>query len=180
MFNKADQHYRAIQVSYRERRAKRSGVRYMNHIDEGLAILTEIDAGLTAHQAFCIHPIVQADRDFRQAFSEDSIFQSYKVDPGVVALAVEYRVVANAYLSDKPVPFKLENILLSTLPEVNFMLIADKVQNRKDFELYHASTHPRSKAIQNYFVAWLQRLGISQEQYIELALVADKENCDGK
>ena len=150
----------------------------MNHIDEGLAILTEIDAGLTAHQAFCLHPIVQADRDFRQAFGEDSIFQSYKVDLEVVALAVEYRVVANSYLSDKPVPKSMDDILLSTLPEVNMMLIADKVQNRKDFELHHKGKHPRSGELEVYFKIWLIRLGISEEQYIELALLADNAECD--
>jgi hypothetical protein len=45
------------------------------------------------------------------------------------------------------------------------MLIADKVQNRKDFELYHEATHPRSKELAMYFRLWLEKLGVSEENY---------------
>lgn len=45
------------------------------------------------------------------------------------------------------------------------MLIADKVQNYKDFEIYHKSTHPRSKELDQYFKNWLQKLNINTDQY---------------
>ena len=45
--------------------------------------------------------------------------------------------------------------------------IADKIQNRKDFELYHELTHPRSKELIQYFKNWLEKLGVSEEAYQE-------------
>jgi hypothetical protein len=45
------------------------------------------------------------------------------------------------------------------------MLIADKIRNRKDFELYHKSTHERSKELDMYFKIWLGTLGVNEERY---------------
>lgn len=53
--------------------------------------------------------------------------------------------------------------------DVQHMLIADKVQNRKDFECYHLGTHPRSAERLPYFKNWLEVLGISESRYQELA-----------
>lgn len=169
---KRDLHYQVIALYYGGQTAKRSGVPYMNHIDEGLAILEQLDASVDAMRAFCLHPIVQADQDMRSALAPDSLLLSYRVDLAPIALAIEYRVVANAYLSTQPVPSKIEDILLSTLPEVNQMLVADKVQNRKDFEAHHRGQHPRSREIERYFRTWLERLGVSEEMYRELAKAA--------
>ena len=79
------------------------------------------------------------------------------VRPRVLALALEYRNIANAHLSWHPAG--VDAFSLSPLPEVNDMLVADKVQNRKDFELYHASTHPRRARLAEYFAEWMAKLG---------------------
>lgn len=42
------------------------------------------------------------------------------------------------------------------------MLVADKVQNYKDFSLYHADTHPRAKELERYFQNWFCRLNIDR------------------
>jgi hypothetical protein len=47
------------------------------------------------------------------------------------------------------------------------MLIADKIQNRKDFELYHLGKHERSSELDSYFKNWLERLDITEEFYQE-------------
>ena len=53
------------------------------------------------------------------------------------------------------------------------MLLADKIQNRKDFERYHKGTHQRSAELEQYFKNWLTRLGVSQEFYAEMAAQLD-------
>ena len=45
-------------------------------------------------------------------------------------------------------------------PEVRLMLIADKVQNYKDFMLHHFMTHKRSNQLYMYFHNWFTLLDI--------------------
>ena len=154
--------YKLISQFYKDRDAKRSQVPLMNHINEGLIILDAISATEYAKQAFCIHPLVQPDKDLKKNFNA----VAFACSPAVVMLAMEYRNVANAYLSDKintdwP-------LTLSPLDEVNDMLVADKVQNRKDFITYHQGTHSRSDELTRYFDAWLDALGIDATTYESL------------
>jgi hypothetical protein len=155
--------YKAIQSFYGDDRAERSQCYKMNHIDEGLYIMHLYGATENAKKAFCVHPIIQNDLDlaanwetFREQFS-----------PTVVGLAMEYRNIANAYLSHREIS-SLADIQLSPLKEVNDMLIADKVQNYKDFIIYHSGTHKRKKELDKYFNDWLQKLNISKERFVEI------------
>ena len=144
--------YRMISEFYGDRRSERSKVLLMNHINEGIAVLDDICASMDAIEAFCIHPMLQADEDLEQNLS----YVSRHVSAYVVALALEYRSVANEYLSHKV--GSMTNIRLSPLAEVNDMLIADKVQNSKDFYLYHYDTHGRAEELDQYFRVWLEVL----------------------
>ena len=82
-------------------------------------------------------------------------------DASILALALEYRNIANATLSARAIAGP-EDIPLSPLADVNLILIADKIQNRKDFLLHHASTDPRAAELDRYFKLWLERLGVSE------------------
>jgi hypothetical protein len=158
--------YRAIASFYGARTAARSGVMLMHHIDEGLAVLDRIGATERAARAFCLHPIVQRDEDLAAAYPK---IDELTDDPRVLALAMEYRNIANATLSQRPIASASE-IPLSPLEEVTHMLVADKVQNRKDFVSHHRGTHPRSAELDRYFALWLERLGVSESRYEALAL----------
>ena len=48
------------------------------------------------------------------------------------------------------------------------MLIADKVQNMKDFITYHYKKHKRSDELMGYFNKWLDALDVSTETYHSL------------
>lgn len=157
--------YRAVETFYGDRRAKRSGLHTMNHIDEGLAVLAWLEASDKAQRAYCLHPLVQADADLLASYPH--LAQATE-DPQVLALALEYRNVANAYLSHRTVT-GAEEVALSPLAEVNDMLRADKVQNYKDFIRHHRPTHPRAEALDRYFRTWLDRLEIPLERFERLA-----------
>ena len=140
--------YQSIKKAYGTRTSKRSGVPLMNHIDEGLIILDQIGASILAKRAYCLHPLYQDDEDLLVNLSPDlmSHFNAY-----IVALAIEYRSIANNFLSENIELIKLsDEIRLSPIKDVNMMLIADKVQNRKDFELYHQGTHTLSNELDVY------------------------------
>lgn len=155
--------YALIADYYGEKIAQRSGVPLINHIHEGLIILSAIGASSNAMQAYCLHPILQSD----EALADNLHYNFAGINHTTLLLTMEYRSVANEYLSKRTIQ-GLNEIRLSPLKDVNDMLIADKVQNRKDFDLYHKGTHERSEALSAYFQNWLARLGISEARYQEL------------
>ncbi len=155
--------YLAISQFYGTRRAKRSQLPLMNHINEGVTVLERIGASYHAMAAFCLHPLFQPDEELRTVGLSYALYTA-GLRPAV--LTMEYRRVANAHLSHHVKPET--GVMLSPLKEVNDMLIADKVQNRKDFDLFHKGTHPRSDRLTEYFAEWLDALGISEERYQEL------------
>ncbi|MBM9579580.1 hypothetical protein JWG45_20755 [Leptospira sp. 201903070] len=144
--------YEWIREFYGEKKAERSQVPLIRHIDEGLEILSEIGASEFAKRAFCLHPIFQSDTDLRENHPRASDVEGY-----VMMLVMEYRKTANSYLSKRTIQ-SIDEIELSPLLEVNQMLYADKIQNQKDFRIYHASSHGRSQELEEYFKNWLKRL----------------------
>lgn len=158
----ASREFHAIAGRYGARIAERSGVPYIRHVIDGLWILDKIDACLTARLAYCLHPLAQADEDL-------STFDPYLAStPEVLLATIEYRNVANRYLSFHHGQPGYQP-LLSPVASVNEMLVADKVQNRKEFEIYRATSHPNTERLADYFRAWLTSLGISEARYRELA-----------
>jgi hypothetical protein len=151
--------YAAVAEFYGGRRAARSGMAYMQHINEGLVILDAIDASVVAKLAFCLHPLAQSDDDL-PAF--DPHLAS---TPEVLVATIEYRNVANRCLSHhtgvRP--------HLSPLAAVNEMLVADKVQNRKDYAAEAERTGSHRPELAAYFDAWLGVLGVTPARYDELA-----------
>lgn len=153
--------YQIISNFYKDTKANRSGVFLMNHIDEGLYILEKIGASDVAKKAYCLHPILQSD---------EALIYNYEllndINSQVLISCVEYRSVANEYLSKRKIS-SIEEIRLSPLKDVNDMLIADKIQNKKDFEIYHKGNHHRSDELDEYFNKWLTKLNVTDEFYSE-------------
>jgi len=120
-------------------------------------------------EAFCLHPLLQSDDDLATFCSENGLLGNWPKGQWkgrVLILAMEYRRIANAYLSTRVIE-TIDEIKLSVLPEVQEMLVADKVQNRKDFERYHGK-HPRFVELTAYFRNWLLKLGVSEAEYQQL------------
>ena len=147
--------YALIKYYYGERTANRSKVPFINHIHEGIYVLNCIGASENAVRAFCLHPLPQGDTEL-ESFYYDNLDYIHR---DVLILAMEYRNIANQYLSYRKIK-SIDEISLSPLKEVNEMLIADKIQNYKDFLIYHKDTHQRSDEIDEYFRNWLAKLEI--------------------
>jgi len=148
--------YKAVEHRLQFSYASRSGVHYMRHVDEGLRVLRDIEASEEAKRAFCLHALLQSDAGL---YSYRKDIRDLTPDVYVVMLAMEYRNIANAYLATRQIK-SIDEIALGPLYGVRQMLIADKVQNYKDFLLYHKGTHPRSEQLDQYFKNWLARLEV--------------------
>jgi hypothetical protein len=164
---KNSEEYKFIAKVYGQTRAKRSQVPYINHIDEGLFILeTLFPEDILVQKAFCLHPVFQEDNDLVKNLG----LSLAKLDPQAIVLAMEYRHVANAHLPRHDIK-KPEEIYLGPLEaSMRKMLIADKIQNCKDFELYN-HTHSRAERLHHYFhKEWFPRLNVTEEIYFRFAL----------
>lgn len=175
--------YRAISDHYGVRRAERSQVPLINHIHEGIVIIGALDGMLpdgrrfgerSAAAGYCLHPLFQNDNDLL------TVGQRYAHGvhrPSMVMYAMEYRWRANNWLSDKVgigdygLQFR-DTPDAGPMPEVRAMLIADKVQNYKDFLAHHKGKHVRSAELDLYFEVWLEQLGIDEPTFKKLCAVA--------
>lgn len=169
--------YRAAELLYNDRKecARRSGVPKINHIDEGLLILEELQADLTTMRAWCLHPVMQMDDDLIKAMSPEYFPELWAFDWQAVALAVEYRHCANAYLCRPETDdYDMHDLPNIALHQVHNMLIADKVQNKKDFITYHHGSHDRSDELFDYFNMWLRYLDVTGEYYNKLCNLIDE------
>ena len=171
--------YKEVENYYRDRVAERSKVPLINHIKEGLIVLNEINANETTMKAYCLHPLFQNDSELGNYGLVVASIPS--ISPVAIMLTMEYRARANDWLSEK---VNLSNGLpildgMSShgcLNSVKQMLIADKVQNYKDFKIHHLKSHQRSKDLDAYFNVWLRELGVSHDMYEKLErLILEKE-----
>ena len=149
--------YQLIQSFYGSDRTKRSQVPLIYHIEEGATILHQIGASEIVKDAYYIHPILQSD----EAFNENKSLNFEGIPTEAIILSMEYRRVANSYLSNK----KVDDFVGFSCLEVKQMLIADKVQNYKDFMQFHYSSHPRSKELYEYFHNWFALLEIDYADF---------------
>lgn len=172
--------YRLIKQHYGKQTANLSGVPLIEQIHDGLIILDFLFVGeySYAREAYCLHPLFQSDEQLgktvrRHAKTISMTRDRYgRLDGLSLVLVMEYRNIANQYLSHRSID-SLDDMALSPLFQVNHMLVADKVRSRKDFELYHEHTHPRSAELKQYFKNWLTRLRIPEPlyQYWKQALI---------
>lgn len=153
--------YNIIENIYSEKYSKRTGVNYMNHIDEGLIILNKLSASLDAKLGYIIHPIFQSDEELKRCYNHTSLTN---ISPQSLINALEFRNIINNYSKFRTIK-DFDEIKLSPLKDVNFMVAADIIQKRKDFEQYHIHTHEHSQQLIIYFNNWLKRLNIGEHFY---------------
>jgi len=154
--------YLIMSKVYGDEKASRSGLYLMNHIDEGADIMIQRNASEDAIKAFIAHPMLQDDEHFmdkKELLLNNVMAHCSKY---TLLLCMEYRKVANAYLckpeTDNWTQEQIKFHCPILLSDVREMLVADKVQNYKDFLQYHALTHPRRNELFAYFNNWITYL----------------------
>ena len=165
---KDSKEYLYISKVYGDKKAKRSGLPLMNHIDEGLDILNILNSSDEAKRAFCVHPIFQSENLID--YKNDYLGMTNDDDFVVCGLARKYSILANRFLCTPHTDNWDRSEILRELIAANGgtyiisgniseMLLADKTQNYKDFMLYHYGSHERSHELFNYFNLWINVLG---------------------
>ena len=158
--------YAMISRIYGDRKSKRGKQFLMNHIDEGAALIAYLSKATTTPndilmKAWALHPVLQDNEPYMQNMAECE----RTCDPRAVELAIRYRQAANMYLSGI---YRGPNDLLPEFGEdVGILLIADKVQNYKDMQMFNRH-HPKYQILSGYFENWLNVLSISQEEFLHL------------
>ena len=143
------------------RRSERTAVNYFEHVEEGVKILQMLNAPLLVQQAFVIHPLLQHDDALVENLPHVIYFNSL-----ALVLCMEYRRVAN--LGTRKNIRDTWEISLSPMPEVNLMLVADKIQNRKLYETRLPKDDPDYDEIGRYFMKWMDALSIPEHEYQRL------------
>lgn len=157
--------YLIIEQFYGDTRAKRSGVLMMNHINEGLNVMRALNATPCACAAYCLHPITQNN------CPEDWMLER-EVPPYIWEVAYAYSAAANSFLPSH-IPQGKSAPMLKLSADLRTMLIADKIQNSKDFYLYHSNTHENAATLRAYFSSWLHFLGQNSVNVSELTMACD-------
>lgn len=161
--DQANPYVKAVTAFYGRKTTARSEVPLINHIHEGMVVLNMLGAESKTYGAYCLHPMLQSDAQMVEFANPDSVTRMalttfhYPEFLTVLMLATEYRAAANSFLSNK---LKHE-YRPSPLPQVKQMLIADKIQNYKDFMEYHYARHVNSKRLHEYFFEWFDLLELS-------------------
>lgn len=168
--------YRFITAEYEGKIARRSGLPYLNHINEGVFLIyRRFGFQCDLIDAYCLHPIFQSDRSLTRLVADTKNSFLSKCPSRILIFAMEYRRVANGYISTMKVK-QPDLITLSPLEEVNKLLVADKIQNKKDFMKYmnydngKVSYRRVCQRYIAYFDSWLTCLGISPEIYASACL----------
>lgn len=120
----------------------------LNSIHAGCHILQLRKQELWTQRAFCLYPIFQPDDLFVDKGLE---YIQYTGADYSVTCALEYRGIVNS-----------TDIRKSPLPDVNEMLIANKVQGRK----YVEKRYPEDNIILVYY-QWLKLLEVDETAYQE-------------
>ena len=148
--------YRLIEKSYRKHTSRRTQQPYMKHIDQGLWLLLHVNDDPAVLGAWCAHPLFQINSVLQEALhARTSITEHGRT----VVLAMEYRAVANAFLTPDWSRAGLPRV--SAIEEVNQLLVVDKFQNAREAYLFSDKLgEERCAQLDVYFRKWFDALGI--------------------
>lgn len=158
--------FQQISRYYGAAKTRRTRLPLINHIVEGVVLIHQLGGSPGVADAFCWHPLIQSDATYVDALTEIRRYYNLNTNGQVLVNVLGYRDAANRWLrgsvSEDNQPKQ------HPLADVNIMLMADKIQNRKDFENNEAQfTAEHVSSLHYYFDSWFSVLGISPEIYLD-------------
>lgn len=158
--------YIQIRKFYAGRTCKRTGVAHIEHIDQGLRILDDLNAPQDTKRAWCLHPLAQAVTSGSDR--KDKNVGAYLLgrwrNRVAATRAFDYALSADQVLSRDPL-HRFDNIVKPTLASTYMMLVADKIQNYHHFESEWDSFDPQDRyRLSTYFDRWHDVLSLNPDQ----------------
>ena len=162
-------YYNVIDNFYKDMSTSK-GVPYINHINEGVIHLENMKVSNNVVNAFILHPFVQCVNlkgTYKDCLLTEKELEKhiniFEIEPEIAFDLLLYRKYANSYLCRESTDNYSINEAFNNIkgivkyPNTIKMLIADKLQNFKDF-LQYRQDHPRKVYLNNYFTHWLNIL----------------------
>jgi len=159
-------YYKVISKFYKGKSTSK-GIPYTNHIDEGIGHLENLHVDDTTINAFILHPFVQCvnlvgtyGKTLLTEKELEKHINIFEIEPDIAHELLLYRKYANSYLCRPETDDYAYHEAVAAVegleqyPNVVKMLIADKLQNFKDF-LKYRQDHPRKVPLTYYFRFWL-------------------------
>lgn len=158
--------FQRISRHYGATAAQRTKLPWINHIVEGVVLIHQLGGRIGAADAFCWHPLIQSDTTYLETLVEMRRHYNLNTNGEVLVNVLGYRDAANRWL--RGVVNKDNQPKKHPLESVNVMLMADKIQNRKDFEANERLFSVEDAAsLHYYFDCWFNTLGITPEIYAD-------------
>ena len=167
--SRVHKYYNVIKKFYKGKETSK-GIPYINHIDEGVGHLENLHVSDVVINAFILHPFVQCVNlkgTYKDCLLTEKELEKhiniFEIEPEIAFELLLYRKYVNSYLCREAtdnynINDAFEDVKgLTKYPNTVKMLIADKLQNFKDFLLYRQD-HPRKEHLNNYFTIWLNIL----------------------
>lgn len=167
--NRVHKYYNVISEFYKDK-ATSKGIPYINHIDEGVGHLENLHVSDVLINAFILHPFVQCVNlkgTYKDCLLTEKELEKhiniFEIKPEIAYELLLYRKFANSYLCRPETDgYSIVEAYEDVKELQNYqgtirMLIADKLQNFKDFLLYRQD-HPRKNQLTIYFKYWLNIL----------------------
>jgi hypothetical protein len=134
---------------------------YMSRVDDALAILTWLGVSDTVKESYLLQPYYYSDYSFKM-FSGNSMrsMSTFGIDANKIVNAMEFRHTSLSFIPGGD----FTKITTSSLDVVNKMLIANRIANKIDFELYF-SDHSMKNSFEDYFDNWLLELAVTDNMY---------------
>lgn len=165
--SRVHKYYNVISEFYKDKQTSK-GIPYINHIDEGVGHLENLHVSDVIVNAFILHPFVQCvnlQGTYKECLLTEKELEKhiniFEIKPEIAYELLLYRKFANSYLcrpetDNYSIIEAYEDVKeLANYQGTIRMLIADKLQNFKDFLLYRKDNHPRSMYLNTYFTYWL-------------------------